>query len=233
MIFIVLMAFGACVQDGSKKTESVSEVVQKTTYKCLGSDVFPAVGQTLSLAKDNTDIADEVESTHLVSKLMIFLEDYIKFSNANDQTGIKDMLLKGHAFVVKGPCKIKILDVKKHPISGFHFVEIRVLEGSKEQLDKTGWVVKGMICEHNTTKVTVKRPLTEREKSLKASNADAAKLKAASEAEEKAADLLKHAKRWLAEGEKDLARQRLTELLRRFPDSKVAPEAKKLQGEIK
>lgn len=51
--------------------------------------------------------------------------------------------------------------------------------------------------------------------------------------EDKAADLLLHARRWLKEGNKDIATERLDELLRRFPKSKVADEAKKLRSEIK
>jgi hypothetical protein len=53
------------------------------------------------------------------------------------------------------------------------------------------------------------------------------------EYEVKAAELLKHAKRWQSEGNKEIAVQRLEELLRRFPKSKVAGEAKKMLEGLK
>lgn len=55
------------------------------------------------------------------------------------------------------------------------------------------------------------------------------KERAEAKAEETAADLLKSAKRWLDEANnKELARERLQDLLKRFPKSKVAPEAEKM-----
>lgn len=83
-----------------------------------------------------------------------------------------------------------------------------------------------------------------KEASINLKNADAKKLfektdtvqreaEKKSVEEDKAADLLLHARRWLKEGNKEIATERLDELLRRFPKSKVADEAKKLRSEIK
>lgn len=67
----------------------------------------------------------------------------------------------------------------------------------------------------------------------KAKAKEDAKIKEAVEYEDKANELLKHAKRWLAEGDKELAKKRLQDLLKRFPNSKASPEAKKLMEGLK
>lgn len=57
--------------------------------------------------------------------------------------------------------------------------------------------------------------------------------KAAIEDEEKADFLLKSAKRWLDENNKEVAERRINELLQRYPKSKSVAEAKKLLEKIK
>lgn len=68
----------------------------------------------------------------------------------------------------------------------------------------------------------------EREKMLEKERLD----KKAAEDEDKANELLKHAKRWLNEGNKELAVIRLKDLLKRFPESKAAPEGRQLLEKI-
>lgn len=166
---------------------------------------------------------------------------------ANDSTGVQEMVDKGRAFLLEPQSSAQI--IKK---SGNWF-EVRVLSGTKSGV--AVYVHTSYMRPPATPKeieVEKKAEAVKREgKRKEQKKADAAKAeqmkrdaeekreateqrdkeRIAAE-EEKAAELLKHAKRWLNEGDKELATRRLDELLKRFPRSRLAPEAKKLRDDI-
>jgi transposase-like protein len=106
--------------------------------------------------------------------------------------------------------------------------ETERLEKQKRQLEKEREIAKAK--EEQRLK---ELELREKEIMDKILAEEKAKNKLKEENESKAHELLKHAKRWLNEEQnKEIAIRRLEELLRRFPDSSVAEEAKKMHNEI-
>lgn len=189
-----------------------------------------------------------------VCAIALFCDEYMKYSTANDDKGIQEMAQGKRLFGADHNSKIKILQVSKIPFKEVVIVEVRFLSGN--QKDKKGWLFKQDIVEpfdavkeqkekadkearikedRDKAEIAERQQKADRikaeEEKKKQAKAEA-QTKAAAKDEERAADLLKAAKRWLSEGDKELALRRVDELLKRFPASKAAPEAKKLKEQI-
>jgi len=152
-----------------------------------------------------------------------------KLSNAKDEVGIKKMVLSGLAFVVPSGTKARIIS------KGFMTSEVRIMEG--ERFGKSGFLPSEYLAVYEKREEPERKQPVEQEKGKKGQLdklEDKVKtlLGDKDKDAERAADLLKTAKRWIAADDKELAQRSLDELLKRFPDSAVADEAKKLKADL-
>lgn len=159
----------------------------------------------------------------------VYLDDVDKFIRADDAIGINDLVRRGNALAIKVGDRAKVIKRDSTTVNKrlMAYLEVRMLDG--EHKDKSVTILFHFACRLTEEKPQKKDPPTP-----KITKADAEKKKVAEEKkkleedESKAAELLKHAKRWLDEGNKEHAITRLRDLLKRFPKSKSAPEAEKL-----
>jgi hypothetical protein len=228
----------------SKEGEKKGKLILRKPHNIKVGDEFylGTEGKYLDVKYENQDVA--------IIAIALFCDEYVKYVVAGDGTGIKEMIRGNRLFTTAHGTKAKILQLSKIPFKNIEIFEVRLLDG--EMKDKKGYVFSHDIFEPVDLELAEKRKVQaqkeldqerEAQEKLTAKNREQAEKRKSMEAkakadkklaedEAKAAELLKHAKRWLAEGDKELAKKRLDDLLKRFPTSQAAPEAKKLLGEI-
>lgn len=165
----------------------------------------------------------------------------IELAAAMDKQGILQMILRGKVFMVKGGTQARVLQ------TGFRTYEIRVTEGPQD--GKGGIVSREFVHAHDPVAEKAREDrerkaaaAAQQQREAEAAAATAEKrerqraekqLKQTAEDEKNAAAALNAAKNWIKEGDKDLAAKRLEELLKRYPDSSSAAEAKRLLESIR
>lgn len=202
-----------------KKVEHYSQVADVAE--------FPP-GTTLYIAAEGTPVSDGVTTHTMVCTAETFVWRLAKLLSAGDKDGVAEMIKGKQGFIVKGPCSVRVIQHQKIPGYTCRNYEVRILDDS----GKSGWIPANSLCNKYMKEVIEERPLSKDEIAKEAASKKAAAEKAVAKDEDRAAELLKAAKRWLSEGDKELALRRLDELLKRFPKSKVAAEARKMRGEL-
>lgn len=196
-----------------------------------------------------------------VCRLALFCEEYLKYVVADDEVGIREMVQGGKINGADHCSKIKILQESKIPFKDNVIVEVRFLDGNLKDkkgwvfkphivlpVDLTKEEMLAKEAQERADKEAKKKADADKLQKEKEKAEKAERMKVEREQQEsiervknelkqaedevKAADLLKYAKRWLSQGDKDVAKRRLDEILKRFPNSKVAPEAKKLKEKL-
>lgn len=219
------------------------------------------VGETYYLGTAGEAFNSKSNEKIAVCTLALYCDEYLKYAVADDEIGVREMVQKGKIIGADQCSKIKILQVSKIPFKSTEIVEIRFLDGNlkdkkgwvfkqhivvlydqlkeemfaKEAKEKADKEEKARVAADRLRKEKEAAEKAERLKAYREQQESIQRVKneqKQAENEIKAAELLKYAKRWLSEGEKDLAKRRLEEILKNFPDSKVAPEAKKLKEKI-
>jgi len=224
----LIFAFQDAPQKDTFKKQTVKEKKNILHYVPYTGKYSADKGDDNFIAVESP-VDDKKEVQILVCKHESVLENkWLKSVLAGDKEGLKEIIQDKDGFMVKGPCRVRVLQSGKAIFKPVYIAEIRILDGEKEHIGKTGWVPIVYLCRQLPKEITVERPFTKEEIEGKKKAEDAMKLKAKADYESKAAELLKHAKRWLDEGNKELAITRLKDLLKRFPESNSVAEAKKL-----
>lgn len=206
----------------------------------LMSSCYPPAGAECYLGTDGMYLERcKTEDEVTVCAGFSSLHEWIKFTLAGEKKGIEDLMANRRIARVPNGTKVKVIKNDTTYVNeanrDYKYTEVRVLEGKQKDL---------LLLVATTRLVSIKEVLSEKEKqrridekkmqeiqAKKAKQEEDAKKEAAKD-EDRAAELLKAAKRWLSEGDKELALRRLDELLKRFPKAAVAEEAKKLKDEI-
>lgn len=216
--------------DDSFRKQTIKEEKEKDVYQRLSEEHVASVNTDYWIAKDKSIVEYKVPFKTLICDSSSTLENkWLKLLQAKDIEAIEQFSKSEKCFILEGPCKVRVLQSFRLSSTRTTVAEICILEGNKELINKTGWVAVNILCEPVRKRVIVERVMTKDEIKRHAERIKAAYQKGYAEEEAKAHELLIAANRWLAAGNKEIARERVQELLRRFPNSSAAKEAKDLK----
>jgi hypothetical protein len=233
LLFCCLLDDKAATKDDSKdsfKKPVVKEKRKIEVFSPLSAGDKYAPGSNLWLADKEAPTSGDKQKRFFVCKAETFVWKMFKHANANDKEGIALMVKEGYAFIVEGPCSVRVIQCDKIPGFVNLSYEIRIMSG--DDVGKSGWVADIQLCNKSQKEVVEVRALTKQEIEDALKKKEALAKSEKDKDEDRAAELLKAAKRWLSEGDKELALRRLDELLKRFPKSAVAEEAKELREKV-
>jgi hypothetical protein len=158
-----------------------------------------------------------------------YLADQVKFYIDRDMAGVDNLRDEGRLLDIPTGTKAKVIakDYVNYQNAKVFCYQMKILEGTHK--DKTVYAITSFL-------ITIRDELTQeekdRQKKQKEANAKNIKESQAEQdkqnAEKYAESRLMVAKKYQREGDKELAIRYLQELLRMYPDSKVAPEAREL-----
>jgi hypothetical protein len=215
--------------DTFKKKQTIKEEKEKLVYRSLSGEFAAAERNEYWIAKDKSIVEYKQPFKTLICDSSSTLENrWLKLIQSKDTEAIEEFSKSKQCFILEGPCKVQVLQSFKLSTTTA-IAEIRILEGDNEVINKTGWVPVNVLCERIKKQVIVERLMTKDEIKRYRDRIMAEHQKGNAEDEAKASELLKAANRWLARGNKDLARERVQELIRRFPNSNAAKEAKDMK----
>jgi hypothetical protein len=197
----------------------------KRTYTYRGN---AAVGETVMLGIEG-QVLGRTQTFAVVATNKSYLADQVKFYISGDMESIDNLRDERRLLDIPTGTKAKVIakDTVDYQNAKVFCYQVKILEGT--QKDKTVYVITSFLI---TTKDELTQEEKERQKKQRAANAKSDKEAQADHdkqnAEKYAEIKLTVAKKYQREGDKDLAVRYLEELLRLYPNSKVAPEARDL-----